>query len=125
MAYLSTCTRRMVRRTPARLAGMAGMTTTLIDLLTQAHRAGLILTHRTDGQLVIHGPRSHEPGSWLPKVPGGPAGHRAGPGPGGRAGRPGRRRPGPGRPARAGPGQPAAGAPNSSSAENSARASAG
>ena len=40
---------------------MAGMTTTLIDLLTEAHRAGLILTHRTDGQLVIHGPRWHQP----------------------------------------------------------------
>jgi hypothetical protein len=40
---------------------MAGMTTTLIDLLAQARRAGLVIMHRTDGQLVIRGPRSHEP----------------------------------------------------------------
>jgi hypothetical protein len=40
---------------------MAGMTTTLIELLAAAHRAGLVLAHRPDGQLVIRGPRSHEP----------------------------------------------------------------
>ena len=37
------------------------MTATLIELLAQARHAGLVLVHQADGQLVIRGPRSHEP----------------------------------------------------------------
>ena len=37
------------------------MTTTLIELLAAARRAGLVIAYQPDGQLVIRGPRAHEP----------------------------------------------------------------
>ncbi len=37
------------------------MTTALIEMLTRARRAGLVLALRAGGQLVIRGPRSCEP----------------------------------------------------------------
>jgi hypothetical protein len=39
---------------------MAGVTTTLIEMLAQARRAGLLLRRKPDGQIIIRGPRSHE-----------------------------------------------------------------
>ncbi len=37
------------------------MTIPLLDLLASARRAGLLLGRREDGQLLIRGPREHEP----------------------------------------------------------------
>ena len=37
------------------------MTVTLIEMLAQARRAGLVLGRKPDSQLVVRGPRSYEP----------------------------------------------------------------
>ncbi len=36
------------------------MTTSLLELIAAARRAELVVTRRSDGQLVIRGPRQHE-----------------------------------------------------------------